>query len=181
MGLGNPGRKYKKTRHNIGFIVLERLAISYQGSFKKGRFSSEMSTIEIDRNAVILAKPLTFMNNSGMAVAELMRYYDIEMSRLLIIYDDVDIPFSKIRIRGQGTAGGHKGVESVIQYLKSNNFARLRIGINSEHAKENTKKFVLSKFSKNEQNELEEIIQKCASAAITFINEGIENTMNEFN
>ncbi len=180
-GLGNPGKKYKNTRHNAGFMVLDMLAQEFSDSFKKSKFSCELDEIKVDQKAVILAKPLTYMNNSGLAVFELMQYYKIEPSQLLLVYDDADLPLGRLRMRAQGSAGGHRGIASVIRYLKTQEFPRLRIGIGSEIGKEEMINFVLSSFSKKERQELNTIISSAVDAVKGFIVDGLDQTMNWVN
>lgn len=142
IGLGNPGKKYAQTRHNLGFMVLDALGTAIA---KKDNF--------------LLVKPQTYMNLSGQAVAKIARYYKIKPEEILIIHDDKDLPFGKIRIRHKGSAGGHLGVQSVIDALKTDKFSRLKIGIGKPDIK-NTEKFVLQKFSSEERKKLPEIINQ---------------------
>lgn len=181
VGLGNPGRQYDKTRHNAGFMVVDRLAQELGGKFKKGRGAYEISDGRWNEASVLLAKPLTFMNNSGMAVAELVRYYQIDISRLLIVSDEIDLTFGRIRLRPQGSAGGHNGLSSIIQYLNTTSFARLRIGIGTEFAKRDMVDFVLSRFSRNEQEELDPVLATSVGAVLSFIGDGIDTAMNLYN
>ncbi len=181
VGLGNPGRKYSKTRHNCGFLILDQLADDAREKFKKSKFQSEICDLVLERNSAILAKPQTFMNNSGLAVSELCRFYKIELSNFLVIYDDTDLPFGKIRLRPQGSAGGHNGMKSIISHLGTKDFARLRIGIGGEYAKENMADYVLSSFSKNENAKLDEIKTQAIITIRNFISIGIDKTMNLIN
>jgi len=181
VGLGNPGSKYSKTRHNIGFMVLDKLAEQKGLSYKKGRGPYETAVFVQKSQPIILAKPLTFMNNSGQAVAELLHYFDIDLAQLLIVFDDIELPFGRIRLRAQGSSGGHNGLESVLQHINSKNFARLRIGIGTEYAKRDMIKFVLSSFSRNEQKDLDAIIDRSIDAVLDFIEYGIDFTMNRYN
>jgi len=143
VGLGNPGFKYKKTRHNIGFMIIDEL--------KK----------QIDKKQNILLKPLTYMNNSGKEVKTVMRKNKIE--NLIVIHDDIDLPFKEIRINKNSSSAGHKGVQSIINELKTQDFIRIRIGIKSEQ-KTSTEKFVLEKFRKKEKKQLKEIINNAIEA-----------------
>lgn len=181
VGLGNPGSEYEKTRHNIGFMIVDQIARDAAASFKKGRSAAVETNVHIVGHSVILAKPLTFMNNSGSAVAGLMNYYDIDLHRLLVIMDEVELPFGRLRIRKQGGSAGHNGMKSIIQHLNSKEFARLRIGIGTEFAKKDMSKFVLSNFSRNEQQELDLIVNKSVDVVHSFIRDGIDRTMNTFN
>ena len=181
VGLGNPGSEYEKTRHNIGFMVVDQMAQDASASFKKGRNAAVETNVNIAGHSVILAKPLTFMNNSGSAVAGLMNYYEINIDRLLVIMDEVELPFGRLRVRKQGGSAGHNGMKSIIQHINSQEFARLRIGIGTEYAKKDMSKFVLSNFSRNEQQELDLIVGKSVDVVHSFIRDGIDRTMNAFN
>ena len=181
VGLGNPGSEYEKTRHNIGFMVVDQMAQDASASFKKGRNAAVETNVNIAGHSVILAKPLTFMNNSGSAVAGLMNYYEINIDRLLVIMDEVELPFGRLRVRKQGGSAGHNGMKSIIQHINSQEFARLRIGIGTQYAKKDMSKFVLSNFSRNEQQELDLIVGKSVDVVHSFIRDGIDRTMNAFN
>jgi len=181
VGLGNPGAEYEKTRHNIGFMVIDRIVQDVAVSLKKGRNAAVEASAQLAGQSIILAKPLTFMNNSGTAVASLVKYYDIELTRLLVVMDEVELPFGRLRIRMQGGSAGHNGMKSIIQHLNSQEFARLRIGIGTEYAKKDMTKFVLSNFSRNEQQELDLIVKASVDVVYSFIRDGIDKTMNTFN
>jgi PTH1 family peptidyl-tRNA hydrolase len=196
VGLGNPGKKFEKTRHNLGFIVLDRF--SRKNKFPKfemkREFLAEISEKKILKEKIILAKPQTFMNNSGLAVKrilEKLRTFNIGplTSNLWVIHDDLDIPFGKIKISfGRGSAG-HKGVQSIINEIGTKNFVRFRIGIkpNSKFKMQNAKlkfkiqNFVLEKFNKNEEKILKEVIEMVCRAIEMAIKEGVEKAMSEFN
>ncbi len=157
IGLGNPGIKYKKTRHNLGFRVIGELAEKFQSAF-----NAEISEKRIKNQKIILAKPQTFMNNSGMAVKSIIDYYKIPVKDVIVIHDDIDLPLEEIKIQqGRGSAG-HKGVQSVIDYLNSKDFIRMRIGIRPDNEDEiiNTEKFVLQKFTSEEEKIIQKIIKK---------------------
>ncbi|OGV50731.1 MAG: aminoacyl-tRNA hydrolase [Lentisphaerae bacterium GWF2_44_16] len=180
-GLGNPGREYENTRHNAGFAAVDSLPgilpgtynrhEGFSGVFWKGRFKGEMLFIQ---------KPMTYMNLSGKAVAGLMSYHKIAVSELLLIYDDLDLPFGRIRIRKGGGSGGHKGVESVIAETGSSDFVRLRIGIGRPEGREGID-YVLSGFSEEEKLLFPKIIGKAAEAVRTMLYRGINKAMNEVN
>ena len=181
VGLGNPGSEYQKTRHNIGYMVVDRIAQEFNTKFKKGRGAYYYTTVIVEGHRTILAKPLTYMNKSGLAVAYLLNYYDIDLSQLLIVFDEADLPFGRLRIRKQGGSGGHNGISSIIQHVNSHEFARLRIGIGTEYAKKDMVNFVLSDFSRIEQQELDTVITMAVRVVISFIRDGIDRTMNAFN
>jgi len=164
IGLGNPGKKYKKTRHNIGFMVIDELVNSEQVKTKTKRKKTNFAIWETSYNykKIILIKPLTFINNSGKVVKSIVNNLKSSIQSLVVIHDDIDLPLGKIKISKNISSAGHKGVQSIIDELKTKNFIRVRIGIAPEvkEKPENTVKFVLEKFSKKEKKELKQIIKK---------------------
>ena len=163
VGLGNPGKKYQDTRHNIGFGVIDKLQ-------------------SLNLKKVILAKPKTFMNLSGKAVKSLIKKYKIPTANLWVIHDDIDLPLGKIRIVKNRGAAGHKGVESIIKELGTKNFVRFRIGIQPKFGKpKNPERFVLQKFNKEEEKIVKEVIKKTAEAIEMILKEKIEKAMSKFN
>jgi PTH1 family peptidyl-tRNA hydrolase len=181
-GLGNPGERYKNTRHNVGFRVVDELARRYNVRLKKKLFSNtkEARAVSSDINAVLI-EPQTFMNLSGGA---LLRYYhklNIAPNELLVVCDDINLALGTIRIRPQGSAGGHNGLESVIKSLKSEDFARLRIGIKTEEAFSDLAEYVLSDFKKSQWAKAEEAINLAADAVEFWLKEDIEKVMTRFN
>lgn len=193
VGLGNPGRKFQKTRHNLGWLVLDLLQKRWkkEHSFsdwkKVKKFKAEVSKGKIKNKKIILAKPLTFMNLSGQAVKSLTSFYKIKPKKLFVVHDDVDIPSGKIRIvKNRGTAG-HKGIQSIISELGTKNFTRLRTGISPSpraielYRPEAVENFVLRKFNKKEKKIIEETIGTAVEAIEMVINEGLEKAMNRFN
>jgi PTH1 family peptidyl-tRNA hydrolase len=178
MGLGNPGKKYEKTRHNVGTRAVDELRSSSR--FANARVIDELKSLNLKN--VILAEPKTFMNESGKTVKPLIEKYKIKPEDLIVIHDDIDLPLGKIRIvRNRGSAG-HKGVESIIRELKTENFIRLRIGIQPQSGKpKNPENFVLQKFNKEEEKIVKEVIQKTVFAIEIVSKEGLEKAMNEFN
>ncbi len=188
VGLGNPGKKYKNTRHNVGFNAIDKIAANFQfgeppGSFNfQSKFNAEISKGEINGKKVILAKPQTFMNESGEAINSLITNSEWQIENLIIIHDDIDLPIGKIKIVKNRGAGGHKGVESIIKKIKTNDFIRLRIGIMPENGKpENLKNFVIKIFSKDEKEKIKEVIEKTIKIINVLINKGVEKAMNEYN
>lgn len=151
VGLGNPGRKYKNTKHNIGFMVIDHYAKNQNLKIKKK--TDFLGEIAIDGDLILL-KPLTYMNLSGQSVRKVVDYYNIDINNILIIYDDVDLPFSKLRLRYQGSAGGHNGIKSIIQHLGTQTFNRVRFGVDKSERLD-MKDYVLSDFSKAELKTLE--------------------------
>lgn len=166
VGLGNPGRKFQKTRHNIGFQIVDHF--SRKNNFPKFRLKKEFQALisegKFNNQKIILAKPQTFINLSGKSLKSLTKTYNLKPKNLIIIHDDIDLPLGKVRISiGRGSAG-HKGVQSIIEDLKTKNFLRLRIGISPENKPKNVKKFVLEKFNKEEERKLKKIFEKSCLA-----------------
>ncbi len=180
VGLGNPGRRYERTRHNAGFMTVERLYSILPGGTARNRFQSDLIETRDGDKRIVLAKPLTFMNESGLAVSQIARWYKVPRDRLLVIYDELDLPFGTIRLRANGSAGGHNGVQSIIQHLHTQDFARLRIGISRPQAG-STVPYVLSQFTSDEQKQLPEIIDRAAAAALLWLRDGVVVAMNEHN
>jgi PTH1 family peptidyl-tRNA hydrolase len=176
-GLGNPGARYRGTRHNVGFAVLDELARRHAG----GEFTSVYARARSLGDGTLLVKPLTFMNLSGHAVGELLRYFKIELADLLVVTDDVNLPLGRLRARARGTAGGHNGLKSLIGELGTVDIARLRVGVGRGDGRRDLADHVLDRFDAEEQGVVAEAIQRAADAAETFAVEGIDRTMNQFN
>jgi PTH1 family peptidyl-tRNA hydrolase len=186
VGLGNPGKKYETTRHNAGAIaVLEFMRLNTPPFAKlkmNKKFNALVTKGELNEEEIILALPQTFMNNSGQAVKTIASYYKLEPEDIWVVYDDVDLPLGKIRISRNGSAAGHKGVQSIIDQLKTKDFIRFRLGIsNSLKSKITTPKFVLQNFSKEEKNTLTASVKKTNEAIEFALKSEIEKTMNKFN
>jgi len=177
VGLGNPGERYAATRHNVGFQALDHLAKRHYLSFRKARLQGLLAGGEVEGHQVALLKPLTYVNRSGDVVAPLLRGYGLPLDRLLIIYDDLDLPLGRIRIREQGSAGGHKGMASIIDLLGPE-IPRLRVGIGR---KENLKEYVLSPFTAEEWVMMEKSCDTIADAVECIIGEGLSKAMERFN
>ncbi|RIJ33559.1 aminoacyl-tRNA hydrolase [Pontibacter oryzae] len=180
VGLGNIGPEYADTRHNIGFMVLDYLAKKYDGNFDTGRHSF-VTEIKSKGRTFVLVKPTTYMNLSGKAVGHWLNSLKLTADQMLVITDDIAIPFGKLRIRAKGSAGGHNGLKHIEQTLGHNNYPRLRFGVGDSFSKGKQVDFVLSKFSEDEQPELQTLIEKAADAVISFGTIGLERTMNQFN
>ncbi|HQZ88843.1 MAG TPA: aminoacyl-tRNA hydrolase [Thermomicrobiales bacterium] len=180
VGLGNPGRRYEGTRHNAGFMVLNRLRSRLPAGTTRSRFQSEICETRLADQRLVLAMPQTFMNESGVAVAELARWYKVPRDRLLVVSDDLDLPFGSIRLRGEGSDGGHNGVASIIHHLRSSSFPRLRVGI-SRPATGPTVPYVLSPFSPAERQRLGDVLDLAADAIVVWLQEGLVPAMNQFN
>ena len=188
VGLGNPGRRYVNNRHNVGFRCLDYFARSQGISIDHRRARSKLGTGEIEGTRVVLAKPGTFMNLSGEAVAAIMRYYRLPAEDLLVIYDDLDLPLGRIRIRERGGSGGHKGMKSIISCLGSQDFPRIRVGIASQEdtadalsKRLDTIEYVLSDFAAGEKPVIREVYPKVADAIHCLITDGVAAAMNKFN
>lgn len=181
IGLGNPGPEYKFNRHNVGFMVADKLARGLDTEF--GRVQSNALVAQARRGGqrILLAKPRTFMNRSGPAAGALLRFFKVPLEKLLVIYDDVDLPFETLRLRGEGGSAGHNGMKSIIQNLGSQEFARLRVGVGRPKGRMRTPDHVLQDFSKTEQEVLTFVLQRAAEAVVTFVDEGIVSAMNRFN
>lgn len=180
VGLGNPGKRYENTRHNAGFMVVERIAERLPLGTTRSRFQAELAETRDGERRVVLAKPQTFMNESGVAVGQLARWYKVPRERLLVIYDELDLPFGQIRLRPNGSDAGHNGMTSIIQHLRSQEFARLRVGIGRPRSG-STVPYVLSAFASDEQRQLPTVIDRAADAALAWLLDGIDVAMNEYN
>lgn len=178
-GLGNPGRRYRLTRHNIGFIFLEYIQKQLNISFEPGKGEYNYCEAELDNQPILLIQPLTYMNLSGLAINQVLEYFDKNSDDLLVIYDDFHLPFGELRFRKKGSSGGHNGIESIIYQLQSEIFARLKIGIGNEF--KNSVDFVLSKFNRKERNQLELIMKQAHEAVGIWLTQGIDVAMNQFN
>ncbi|MFQ5649608.1 MAG: aminoacyl-tRNA hydrolase [bacterium] len=183
VGLGNPGAKYKHTRHNVGFMVIDELLRTHDHdkvSEKKSRIFSRFEIRLSDEHRVILLKPLTYMNRSGVAVSEVVDNSNIPLSNLLVILDDFNLPFGRLRFKRKGSAGGHNGLKSIIAHLQDHSFPRLRIGIGQEEV-DDPVRFVLGRFCLEERNSLVDVIRTAAEACRFFAHHGITKTMNKYN
>lgn len=182
VGLGNPGEAYAGSRHNMGFSVVKALARKYKVSLKKDFGISSLSAkVKISRQTVTLALPLTFMNLSGIAVSRLIKKNKTDLKDLLIVCDDLDLEFGRLKLRPSGSSAGHKGVRSIIDSLKSNEFSRLRIGIGRPNKNTETADYVLSAFYEKEKSELRETIEKALDCMESWAGKGVTETMNIFN
>lgn len=179
VGLGNPGREYENTRHNVGFQILDLLADRYKISLSRIKFKSVYGEGSINGEKVILAKPQTFMNASGESVAEITRFYKIPNEKVLVIYDDMSLEVGRLRIRAKGSAGGHNGIKSIIAHLSSEDFPRIKVGIGKP--KGEWVNHVLGTFSKEEQEKLAETYKTVLLAVETMIDKGTEEAMNKYN
>lgn len=179
VGLGNPGNQYVGTRHNVGFMVLDRLAQRYATPSPKSRFKSLVTEITIGTEKVVLLKPQTYMNLSGDAVRLMGSWYKLYADEILVVVDELDLPYGVLRMRERGSAGGHNGLASVIQQLGTNEFPRLRIGIGRGRSSATAQ--VLSRFSPDEQQSLPEVIEQAADASVLWVTDGAVAVMNKIN
>jgi len=186
VGLGNPGKKYEETWHNLGFLAIDQLEKKFEGEFLKCKNSKKHQAQICENNSpeekIILGKPQTFMNNSGRAVKSLAKFYKIDPQDIWIIHDDIDLPLGKIRISQNSSAAGHNGVKSIIDELGTKEFVRIRIGIKPDtELNLPTEKYVLQKINKESKIIVEEAIQKACSAIELILAQGVSEAMNEFN
>ncbi|RRR70014.1 MAG: aminoacyl-tRNA hydrolase [Candidatus Viridilinea halotolerans] len=182
VGLGNPGSQYVRTRHNIGFEVVATLAERHQIALRGKRANSLIGEGRIGEQRVALVQPQTYMNLSGQAVAALCNWYKIEPARaLLVVYDDMDIPFGRMRFRERGSGGTHNGMRSIIGQLGANAFPRLRVGIGQSPGKMDAAAYVLSRFSQEEQPQLSELLERSADALELMLCESLTTAMNRYN
>lgn len=178
VGLGNPGRAYTHTRHNVGFDILDIFAKQHSIKIASRQARSLVGSMDFYGEQILLVKPQTFMNESGQAVGTLVRKHNLDVGDVLVIYDDLDLPLGKIRIRMRGSSGGHKGMRSIISHLHSEDFPRMRIGIGrSGEAIDH----VLSRFSRKDKQIMDVTLQQAADALDMILQEGIEAAMNRYN
>ncbi|MEH7380110.1 aminoacyl-tRNA hydrolase [Bacillus sp. JJ1533] len=181
VGLGNPGRQYEETRHNVGFKVIDELSDRLHISLDKAKFNGVFGQGIVNGEKVLLLKPLTFMNLSGESIRPLMDYYDILIDDILVVYDELDLPVGKIRLREKGSAGGHNGMKSIINHLGTQEFKRIRIGINRPINGMKIADYVLGRFSTEETQDIKDAIIKSAEAAEKWVSTPFLQVMNEFN
>ncbi|HEY5587063.1 MAG TPA: aminoacyl-tRNA hydrolase [Ruminiclostridium sp.] len=181
IGLGNPGTKYENTRHNVGFDTIDYLSKKYNIRLSRIGFKSVYGEGEIEGTRTILLKPQTFMNLSGESVRDIVAWYKMPLERVIIIYDDIDLDLSKIRVKPKGSAGTHNGMKSIIYQLQADEFPRIRIGIGRPPEKWDLADYVLSKFPKADREIIDQSIEKASEAAIMIAKSGPEKAMNNFN
>jgi PTH1 family peptidyl-tRNA hydrolase len=181
VGLGNPGRDYAHTPHNLGFEVIERLARAARVHKRERRAQSRLWRARLDARSVLLAQPQTYMNLSGVAVSKLVRGEKLTPIELVVVFDDVDLPWGTIRIRERGSGGGHKGLESVIQELGTQEFVRVRLGIQPPGPVNDLAEYVLTPMGKAERVQAGEMVEQAAVAVRTILREGAKKAMNRFN
>ncbi len=180
VGLGNPGISYRMTRHNVGFLAVDRLAKVNSTPIRTKRFKSLFGTGWIDSQRVVFVKPMTFMNRSGEAVRGVTDFFHLAEEDLVVIHDDLDLPFGRLRFKQRGGDGGHQGVRSMIDRMGGNNFLRLKIGIGRPPQGMDPADYVLETFDRDEQSQLGQILSQAAEAVKVMLLEGLEKAMNQF-
>jgi len=180
VGLGNPGKKYENTRHNVGFLTIDAFLKKTDAILDQNKFQASYTKIRIKNNEVLVVKPQTYMNASGEAVRALADYYKIEDKDIIIIYDDIDLPLGKLRLRSSGSGGNHNGIKSVIQHMGTKDINRIRIGVDKDPLIEQ-KDYVLGKFKKEEISVMNEAFSKAADALIDYVDMDFDKLMNRYN
>lgn len=181
VGLGNPGKQYDKTRHNVGFDVIDILAKEYGISVSKIKHKALIGEGRVGNEKVLLVKPQTYMNLSGETLIDIYNYYKIDMENIIVVYDDIDLDVGKIRIRKKGSGGTHNGMRSITKCLGSNDFPRVRVGVSKPRPGQDLADFVLSRFRKEENDDVELGLEKAAKAVDAMIRENIDLAMNKYN
>ncbi len=182
VGLGNPGREYEMTRHNLGFMLIDRLLTRAGGRRFRSESSAKVAEVALAGQRVLLAKPQTYMNLSGDAVRPLLdRYGEGKPANLLVASDDVALPFGMIRVRERGSAGGQKGLKSIIERLGTQEFARVRLGVKPDHPLDDLSRYVLSPIRNRDREQLEETLERAVDAVTVILSEGVERAMARFN
>lgn len=180
-GLGNPGKEYEGSRHNVGFMTLDELALRYHIEVREKAHKALIGKGMIEGNKVLLVKPQTYMNLSGESIRSVMDYYKLEPSKFIVIYDDISLEPGQIRIRKKGSAGGHNGIKNIIAHLGTQEFPRIRIGVGGKPSGMDLANYVLGRFSKDEKEAMEQSFRDGAAASVSMMNEGIDAAMNRFN
>ena len=182
VGLGNPGVQYEETRHNAGFMAIEKLALKQGTAFSKHKFDAEYGESEIGGEKVLLVKPLTYMNNSGSAVSAIAKFYKIPTEKIIILFDDISLPVGKIRIRRNGTHGGHNGIKDIIELLGTEDIKRVKIGVGEKPNREyDLKDWVLGKIPDSDHDLFEKALEKAVGAVEETVKRGIDSAMNRYN
>ncbi|NGU51992.1 aminoacyl-tRNA hydrolase [Clostridium perfringens] len=179
VGLGNPGKQYEKTRHNIGFDVIDYMADKYNIDVNREKFKGICGEGFIENKKVILLKPLTYMNLSGESIREFANFYKLEDDEIIVVYDDISLDIGRLRIREKGSAGGHNGIKSIIQNLGGDKFPRVKVGVGQP--KDNLVNHVLGKFSKEDREHIEKVIPVVSDAIVEIVRNDAKESMNKFN
>ena len=182
VGLGNPDKKYRNTRHNTGFIAVDFIADELGTEISKKKFDSLVSEVDINGERVMLMKPQTYMNLSGVAVQKAASFYKIPPEKIIVVFDDISLPPGRLRIRSDGSAGGHNGIKSIISELGSQTFPRVKVGVGGKaHPEQDLADHVLSGFSAKEEKDLKSALERAADAALTIMDKGIAEAANRYN
>lgn len=181
VGLGNPGKQYRENRHNVGFQVVDEFANRNQIELRRVRFEALVEKTLFEEVPIVLAKPRTYMNRSGISVAALARFYKPRPEQILVVFDDVDLDFGRLRLLPKGGSSGQKGMKSIIERLGTQEFARLRVGVGRPQGRKSTPNHVLQDFSRQEKEELPFVLDRAARAIESFLLEGVDAAMNQFN
>ncbi|OEH92766.1 aminoacyl-tRNA hydrolase [Bacillus solimangrovi] len=181
VGLGNPGPKFKGTRHNTGFEVIDEIAQRHNAKLDQFKYNSQYSVIHVNEQKIMLLKPLTYMNLSGESIKPMMDYFHVNKENLIVIHNDLDLPLGKIRLRQKGSAGGHNGMKSTIAQLGTQQFNRIRVGIDRPPFGMSVSDYVLGEFSKEERMELSDVIDTCANACEDWFSKSFIEVMNLYN
>jgi PTH1 family peptidyl-tRNA hydrolase len=181
VGLGNPGREYKDNRHNVGFMLIDRLSVRLNARLSRMQAKALVGSVNYEGNKLIFAKPQTYMNLSGQSIQGLARFYKLPLENVIVAHDDLDLPFGTIRIRPGGGPGGQKGIASTIERLGAKDFRRLRIGIGRPPGRMDPAAYVLQNFAQADLMLLSEILDQAADAVLTFVTHGLNTAMNRFN
>ena len=180
-GLGNPGREFEHNRHNVGFMLLNRLSTRLGESFSQVKSKALVATVNYRDARIILIKPQTYMNDSGRAVTSLVHFYKVPLENLLIVYDDVDLPLGSLRLRPSGGSAGQKGMQSIIEHLGTDDFPRLRIGTGRPPGRKEAADYVLQDFPKDVADLLDQTLDRAVDAVLTYLQYGLDQAMNLFN
>jgi PTH1 family peptidyl-tRNA hydrolase len=181
VGLGNPGREYRNTRHNVGFLVIDRLAEELKVTLGRMQSRALVALANDGDKKVLLVKPVTYMNLSGTAISALMRFYKVPVSQLMVAHDDIDLPLGTLRLRPGGGSAGQKGIGSTIERLGTEEFARLRVGVGRPPGQKVAADYVLRPFGRDEAETLQYVLDRAAEAALTFVRSGLDTAMNRYN
>ena len=181
VGLGNPGMAYEKTRHNAGFLAMDKITDKYSAELNKNKFEAKLGECRIDGKRILLCKPQTFMNNSGSAVSKIVSFYKIPTEGIIVLFDDISLDMGKIRIRRKGSAGGHNGIKDIIELLGTEDIMRIKIGVDKKPNPEyDLKDFVLGKIPKEKWEIFESALENTTKAVEEIITHGIDSAMNKY-
>lgn len=182
VGLGNPGPQYEMTRHNAGFLAMDRLAQALGVKVSRAKFKALTALVTVEGQRVLLLMPQTFMNNSGEVVGQAARFYQIPPERIVVVFDDISLPVGRIRVRAEGSAGGHNGLKSIIAHLNSQAFPRVKVGVGEKpHPDYDLAAWVLSRFTPQEKTKLDPALDNAAQAAVTLLSKGFQAAASQFN